>query len=125
MVTICTSRLSLNKSCILCLWVLYDEYKKYLQTKDPQQHIKYKKLRAEVRKLTRKTRRDDWNKYVKSLECDITGPQRIGFKILKKLRLEVNDQIQTNLISHDEWKAHYSKLWFNPDIQAEEEDERT
>jgi hypothetical protein len=37
------------------------EYKKYLQTEDPQQHIKYKKLRAEVRKLTRKTRRDDWN----------------------------------------------------------------
>jgi hypothetical protein len=60
---------------------------------------------------------------VKSLERDITCPQRIGFKILKKLQLEINDQIQTNLISQEEWKAHYSKLRFNPDIQAEEEDE--
>jgi hypothetical protein len=30
------------------------EYKKYLETKDPQQHIKYKKLRAEVRKINQK-----------------------------------------------------------------------
>jgi hypothetical protein len=60
---------------------------------------------------------------VKSLEQDITGPQRRGFKILKKLQLEVNDQIQTNLISKEDWKTHYSKLWFNPDIQEEGNEE--
>jgi hypothetical protein len=60
---------------------------------------------------------------VKSLERDIIGQQRRGFKIQKKLQLEVNDQIQTNLISQEEWETHYSKLWFNPDIQVEEEDE--
>jgi hypothetical protein len=60
---------------------------------------------------------------VKSLERDITGPQRTGFKILKKLQLEVKDQIQTNLISKEDWKTHYSNLWFNPDIQEERNEE--
>jgi hypothetical protein len=99
------------------------EYKIYLQTKDTQQHITYKKLRAEVRKITRRIRRNDWDKFVKSLGRDITGPQRRGFKILKKLQLEVNDQIQTNLISKEGWKTHYSKLWFNPGFQEEGKEE--
>jgi hypothetical protein len=38
---------------------------------------------------------------VKSLEHDFTGSQRRGFKILKKLQLEVSDQVQTNLISRE------------------------
>jgi hypothetical protein len=71
-------------------------YKLFLQIKDPHQYIKYKKRRAEVTRLTRKIRRDDWDKFVKSLEHDITGTQRRGFKIFKKLQLETNDQIQTN-----------------------------
>jgi hypothetical protein len=60
---------------------------------------------------------------VKSLEWDTTGPQRRSFKILKKLQLEVSNQIQTNLISKEDWKTHYSKSWFNPDIQEEVDEE--
>jgi hypothetical protein len=68
-----------------------------LQTKGSQQHIKYKGLTAEIRKLTRSIRRDDLNIFVKSLDRDITGPERRGFKTLKK-HLEINDQVQTNLV---------------------------
>jgi hypothetical protein len=39
-----------------------------------QQLIKYKELGAEVKKLTREIRRDDWDKFVRSLERDLTGP---------------------------------------------------
>lgn len=60
-------------------------YKIYLQTKQIQHYTEYKKLRAKVRKLTRKYRREDWDKFVKSIECNITGPQRRGFKYYKKL----------------------------------------
>jgi L-rhamnose mutarotase len=42
-------------------------YRIYLQSKNTFDCIKYKKLRAEVRKLSRKIRREDWNKYVMSL----------------------------------------------------------
>jgi hypothetical protein len=87
-----------------------------MKIQDQQQHIKYKKLRAEVRKLTRRIWRDDWDKSVKSLECDLIWPQRRGFKIPNKLQLEVTDQIQT-LIPKEDWPTHYPKLWFNPDIQ--------
>jgi hypothetical protein len=95
----------------------------FLQTKDLQQYIKYKKLRADVRRLTIKIRRDDWDKSVKFLERDITGMQRRGFKIFKKLQLETNDQIQTNPISQEEWKKHYSKLWHSPGTQERNGDE--
>jgi hypothetical protein len=88
----------------------------YLQTKDQQQHIKYKKLRAEVRKLTRGIWRDDRDKSVESLECDLIQPQRRGFKIPNKLQLEVTDQIQT-LIPKEDLLVHYPKLWFNLDNQ--------
>jgi hypothetical protein len=49
-----------------------------------EDYISYKKLRAEVRKLSRTIKTKDWDKFVKSLEHDITGAQRIGFKIFKK-----------------------------------------
>jgi hypothetical protein len=54
-------------------------YRIYLQSKNTVDYIKYKKLRTEVRKVSRKICREDWNKYVKLLEHDITGPQTTGF----------------------------------------------
>lgn len=50
---------------------------------------------------------------MKSFENDFTGAQRRGFKILKKVQIEVNDQIQTNLISKEDRKTHDCTLWFN------------
>jgi hypothetical protein len=35
----------------------------------------------------------------------------------------VNDQFQTNLISKEGWKTHYTKPWFNPDVQEKREEE--
>jgi len=39
-------------------------------------YIEYKRLRAIVRKKKRSQRRDDWDKFVKTLERDISGTQR-------------------------------------------------
>jgi hypothetical protein len=47
-----------------------------------------KKHRAIVRKMTRRQRREDWDKFVKTLERDITGTPRRGFKIYKQLQLQ-------------------------------------
>jgi uncharacterized membrane protein len=92
----------------------------YLQIKT---HTKYKKVRAEVGELTNGIWRNDWDKFVKSLGDNLTSPQRRGFKILKKLQLKVNDQTQTNLISKEYWKTHYSKLWFRTDARGEANEE--
>ena len=51
-------------------------YRKYLQNKTVEHYIEYKGHRAIVRKMTRRERRDDWDKFVKTLERDITGTQR-------------------------------------------------
>ena len=57
--------------------------------------IEYKRHRAIVRKMAQRQRRDDWDKFVKTLERDITGTQRDitgtqrrGFKIFKQLQLQ-------------------------------------
>jgi hypothetical protein len=72
--------------------------------------IEYKNQQAIVRKITRKQWRDDWEKFVKSLERDITGKQRLGFQIFKQLQLEERDKLKINPISKMEWKKYYEKL---------------
>jgi len=52
-------------------------YRKYLQNKIVEHYIEYKRHRAIVRKMTRRQRRDDWYKFVKTLERDITGTKKM------------------------------------------------
>jgi hypothetical protein len=61
--------------------------------------------------MAQKQRRDDWEKFVKSLEREITGTQRLGFKIFKQLQLQERDKLKINPISKMEWKKYYEKLW--------------
>jgi len=51
-------------------------YRKDLQNKTVEHYIEYKKHRAIIRKMTRRQRRDDWDKVVKTLERDIRRKQR-------------------------------------------------
>ena len=69
-----------------------------------EQYIEYEKHRAIVRKMTRRQRRDDWDKFVKTLERDITRKQRRGFKIFKQLQLQEIDKLKIDSITKTEWK---------------------
>jgi hypothetical protein len=44
-------------------------YRKCLQHKTVEHYIEYKRHRAVARKMTRRQRRDDWDKFVKTLEA--------------------------------------------------------
>jgi len=81
-------------------------YREYLQNKTVEHYTEYKKHRAIVRKMTRKQRRDDWDKFVKTLERDITGTQRQGFKIFKQLHLQERDKLNT-LPSGDDFSRFF------------------
>ena len=76
--------------------------------------------------MTRKQRRMDWDKFVKTLERDITGTQRRGFKIFKQLQLQERDNLKIDLITETEWKEYYGKLWNEQGNNGEEgtEEER-
>jgi hypothetical protein len=78
--------------------------RKYLQNKTVQHFIEYKKQRAIVRKMTRKQRRDNWEKFVKSLERDITGTQGLGFKMYKHLQLQERDK-NSKLTQYQKWNG--------------------
>ena len=60
--------------------------------------------------MTRRQRRDDWDKFLKTLERDITGTQRRGFKMFKQLQLQERDKFKINPITKTEWKEYYGKL---------------
>jgi hypothetical protein len=79
-------------------------YRKYLQNKTVDYYIEYKRHQAIVRKMTRRQRRDDLDKFVKTLERDITGTQRRGFKIFKQLQLQERDKLKIDPITKTEWK---------------------
>jgi hypothetical protein len=74
--------------------------------------------------MTRKQRRDDWEKLVKSLQRDITGTQRLGFKIIKQLQLQERHKLKINPISKLEWKKYYEKLWNEQGNNGEEGTEK-
>ena len=57
--------------------------------------------------MTRKQRRDDWDKFVKTLVRDITGTQRRGFKIFEQLQLQERDKLKIDPITKTEWKEYY------------------
>ena len=94
-------------------------YRKYLQNKIVDYYIEYKRHRAIVRKMTWRQRRD-WDKFVKTLERDITGTQRWGFKIFEQLQLQERDKLKINLITKTEWKEYYRKLWNEQGSKGEE-----
>jgi len=94
-------------------------------------YIEYKRHREIVRKMTRRQRRNDWDKFVKTLERDITGTQREiigtqrdttgtqrditgtqrrGFKIFKQLQLQERDKIKIDPITKTIWKEYYGKF---------------
>ena len=77
-------------------------YRKYLQHKTVEHYIEYERHRAIVRKTTRGQRREDWDKFVKTLERDITGTQRRGFKIFKQLQLQERDKLKFDPIRNTE-----------------------
>jgi hypothetical protein len=77
-----------------------------------QNNIKHKKLRTQIRSLTRKIPRGNERPKLRTTET-LTGPQRRDLKMLKKLEASINDQMQINLISKEDLKT---QLWFDSDI---------
>jgi len=70
--------------------------------------------------MTRRQRRDDWDKFVKTLERDITGTQRRSFKIFKQLQLQERGKLKIDPITKMEWKEYYGKLWNEQGSKGEE-----
>ena len=54
--------------------------------------------------MTRRQRRDDWDKFLKTLERDITGTQRRDFKMFKQIQVQERDKLKINPITKTECK---------------------
>jgi len=73
--------------------------------------------------MTRRQRREEWDKFVKTLERDIAGIQRRGFKIFKQLQLQERYENKIDPVTKSEWIEYYGKLWKKQGSMGEEESE--
>ena len=99
--------------------------------------------------MTRRQRNYDWDKFVKTLETDITGTQRDltgtqrditgtqrditgtqrgvtatqrrGFKIFKQLQLQERDKLKIDPITKTEWKEYYGNFGMSKTIRVKKE----
>jgi t-SNARE complex subunit (syntaxin) len=74
--------------------------------------------------MTRKQRRDDWEKLFKSLERYVTGTQKLGFKIFKQLQPQERDKLKLNQYQKWNGRKYYEKLWNGQGKNGEEGTEK-
>ena len=86
-----------------------------------EHYIEYKRQRAIVEKMTRKPKRDDWDKFVKILERDITGTQRRGFKIFKQLQLQKRDKLKIDPIKKRNGKNTMENFGMSKAVRVKKE----
>ena len=71
--------------------------------------------------MTRGQRREDWDKFVKTLERDITGTQRRGFKIFKQLQLQERDKHKIDPITKQNGKNTTEYFGMSKTIRVKKE----
>ena len=71
----------------------------------------YKRLAANVKRETRKIKRQCWETYVSRTEHDLHGHQLNAYKIIKNLNRTEKDNLQLNPIPERTWLDYYRKLW--------------
>ena len=74
--------------------------------------------------MTRRQRRDDWDKFVKTLEMDITGTQRRGFKIFKQLQLQERDKLKIDPITKQNGKNTMENFGMSKGARVKKEQNR-
>jgi hypothetical protein len=84
----------------MCLWT---------QCLEGEIECKWKK---EISKReVRKRHREMWDNFVAWLERDVTKPNPQTFKILKKLRTDIRENVKTHSIKADTWLDYFKNLW--------------
>jgi hypothetical protein len=87
------------------------EFKKYLSTQRLEDEVEYKRKRAISKREVRKRHREMWDNFVARLERDVTKPNPPTFKILKKLRTDIRENVKIHSIKTDIWLDYFKNLW--------------
>ncbi|KAJ4440008.1 hypothetical protein ANN_08139 [Periplaneta americana] len=89
---------------------------RFLQTKELEDEIDYKRKRAIAKWETRKRHREKWNDFVSRLERDLTLPRPKTFKILKKINSEIKENVVINPIPNEFLLDYFKNIWFQKNI---------
>ena len=73
----------------------------------------YKRLAANVKRETRKIKRQCWETYVSRTEHDLHGHQLNAYKIIKNLNRTEKDNLQLNPIPEHTWLDYYQNFELN------------
>jgi hypothetical protein len=73
--------------------------------------VEYKRNWAISKREVRKRHREKWDNFVARLERDVTKPHPQTFKILKKLRTDIRENVKIRSIKTDTWLNYFKNLW--------------
>ena len=84
---------------------------KWLNTKDGNDKIQYKKAQAKVRRIVTNHRKEFWDQKCLEIQLYLGSKQSSeSWKLIKNIRSSNSDNSQLNLISADTWEKYYYRL---------------
>ncbi|XP_055378928.1 craniofacial development protein 2-like [Condylostylus longicornis] len=97
-----------------------ESYLKYLSMRSPEAYREYKSVRNRVNSNIRRIKKEHWEAFTADIERDLYGAQKKVWGMLRRRKKEVNEYVQTNTISIQDWENHFRKLYENrEDREAE------
>jgi hypothetical protein len=82
----------------------------WLNTRKVEDEVKYKKDRAETRRMVNTEKNKVWNKTCQDLEMYIRSKSTQAWRFIKNVRCDKKDAAQLQYISIKQWKKYYMEL---------------
>lgn len=86
-------------------------HQKWLQTKQTDDHIAYKRARAKFKKKIIEEKNKQWERKCQELENYIGGRRTTeSWRFIKNLRKQTNNKINLEIITEEKWKKHFENM---------------
>lgn len=88
-----------------------EAYITYRNNKTPTELDKYKVIRNRVNQAIKELKEQYWENFSISMEHDLYGGQKKVWKMLRKRKRPVNEEVQVATISEEQWTTYFKELY--------------
>ncbi|XP_050456668.1 craniofacial development protein 2-like [Cataglyphis hispanica] len=90
-------------------------YLNYLNNRTSEERQKYKNIRNLAKAGMRRIKEEYWATFTANMKHDLYGAQRKVWGMLRRRKQEVNEYVQSQKISKEEWMEHFRRLFREDD----------
>jgi len=88
-----------------------EQYLKWINSKDPQDRLEFKRMQGKIRKMVTEEKSKSWEKACSAVESYLGGKRCTeAWRILKNLRKNENGRQCFNPIPIDKWETYFKGL---------------